>query len=231
MSLRSGGVSAPPWNGLNLGAGVQDDPEHVSRNRALFQHAIEARPVWLQQVHGQRVVRLTDPTTGSCPAADAAWTTELGVACTVLVADCMPVLMATRDGRAVAAAHAGWRGLAAGVLESCIQALCAGSGAVPADLKVWLGPCIGPAQFEVGAEVLEAFGRRGADAAFVERRRPDGALRWLANLPLLAAERLAAAGVHTVSTDGACTVEDPSRFFSFRRDGRTGRMAAAIWRR
>jgi YfiH family protein len=130
----------------------------------------------------------------------------------------------------VGAAHAGWRGLANGVLEATVQAMCEGAALQPGDLMAWVGPCIGPRQFEVGADVLQAFGRTASDAAFVERRRPDGTVRWLANLPMLAAQRLAAAGVLSTVIDGSCTVEDPSRFFSFRRDGLTGRMAAAIWR-
>jgi hypothetical protein len=144
------------------------------------------------------------------------------------------VLFALRDGSAVAAAHAGWRGLAGGVLEATVQALCAGTGAAPADVQAWLGPCIGPRQFEVGAEVLQAFGDDPGQpdpGRFVYRARPDGAARWLANLPALAAARLQALGVGAVTAEGACTVEDASRFFSFRRDGVTGRMAAAIWRR
>jgi YfiH family protein len=230
MSLRTGGVSAAPWDSLNLGGSVQDDMSAVIRNRQSFREAIGAQPVWLRQVHGSRVLRLSRPQEGSLVDADAAWTTEPGIACAVLVADCMPVLFSSRDGRAVAAAHAGWRGLAGGVLEATIEALCEGAALDPADLMAWLGPCIGPRQFEVGADVLQAFGRTAADAAFTERRRPDGSLRWLANLPMLAAQRLAAAGVASTVADGSCTVEDRSRFFSFRRDGLTGRMAAAIWR-
>ncbi len=233
MSLRAGGVSVAPWDSLNLGGAVQDDPDAVARNRQRFEAAIGARPAWLRQVHGREVLRLTQDSTvpaAAAAAADAAWTTEAGVACAVLVADCMPVLFAARDGRAVAAAHAGWRGLAAGVLDATLEALCRGAGLAPADIVAWLGPCIGPRQFEVGADVLQAFGRTAADAAFVERRRPDGSPRWLANLPMLAAQGLAAAGVADILIDGSCTVEDRSRFFSFRRDGLTGRMAAAVWR-
>ena len=165
--------------------------------------------------------------------ADAAWTDVPGIACTVLVADCLPVLFAVDDGRAVAAAHAGWRGLAAGVLEATVQALCSGSGVAPSRVRAWVGPGIGPRQFEVGADVLAAFGASAAAPGphFVARRRPDGALRWLADLPALAVRRLQAAGVQAVSVDGGCTVEAASDFFSFRRDGVTGRMAVAVWRR
>lgn len=234
MSQRAGGLSVSPWAGLNLGGAVGDDPAAVAENRARFASALGARPVWLRQVHGTHVVRLDAGTLGApLPPADAAWTSEPGIACAVLVADCLPVLMALRDGRAVAAAHAGWRGLAAGVLEATVEALCAGTGAAPGDVLAWLGPCIGPRHFEVGADVLEAFGQGpgAADPArFASRRRVDGSARWLADLPLLARDRLASAGVHAVSRLEACTVEDGSRFFSFRRDGVTGRHAAAIWR-
>ena len=238
MSLRGrggdGGASAAPWDSLNLSHGVGDDRKAVERNRARFTAALGAPSVWMRQVHGTDVLRLTqDHLNGPTRTADAAWTTEPGIACTVGAADCMPVLFALRDGSAVAAAHAGWRGLAAGVLEATVQAVCRGTGADAGDLLAWMGPCIGPRQFEVGADVLAAFGAtpEAADPArFVARARPDGDLRWLANLPQLARERLQAAGVTGITDAAACTVEDASRFFSFRRDGITGRMAAAIWR-
>ena len=234
MSLRTGGRSRGPYTSFNLGVAVGDDAATVAAQRHDFAEAIGARPVWLGQVHGCHVLRLDRDTPGQPESpADAAWTTEHGIACTVQAADCMPVLFALRDGRAVAAAHAGWRGLAGGVLESTLQVLCAGTGADPAELQVWLGPCIGPRQFEVGADVLQAFGEDPAapdPARFVPRPRADGSLRWLANLPALASARLRAAGVMALSIDGSCTALDASRFFSFRRDGVTGRMACAIWR-
>ncbi len=235
MSQRAGGVSLAPWHSLNLGGTVGDDPAAVAENRARYTAALGARPVWLQQVHGTHVVRLqADALDTPLPPADAAWTSDPGIACAVLVADCLPVLMSLRDGRAVAAAHAGWRGLAAGVLEATVDALCAGTGAAPGDVIAWLGPCIGRRRFEVGADVLRVFGElpQAPDAArFASRPRADGSPRWLANLPLLARDRLAGAGVHAVSQLPACTAEDASRFFSFRRDGVTGRHAAAVWRR
>ncbi|MFM7507752.1 MAG: peptidoglycan editing factor PgeF [Rubrivivax sp.] len=235
MSTRQGGVSAAPWHSLNLGVAVADDAAAVATNRARFARALLARPVWLRQVHGTRVLRL-EAGTSEHPVkpADAAWTTEPGIACTVQVADCLPVLLATGDGRAVAAAHAGWRGLAGGVLEATVAALRDGAGAEPAELRAWLGPCIGPAVFEVGADVLEGFGRVPLPAdqpAFRWAPRADGSARWRADLPLLARERLAALGVHAVAVHGGCTVAETSGFFSFRRDGVTGRMAAAVWRR
>jgi purine-nucleoside/S-methyl-5'-thioadenosine phosphorylase / adenosine deaminase len=235
MSLRDGGVSAGPWVSLNLGVGAGDDPAAVAENRRRFAAALGARPVWLRQVHGSRVVRLERDTDDS-PAgpADAAWTSEQGLACTIQVADCMPVLLALRDGSAVAAAHAGWRGLSGGVVEATVTALCEGTGAVPGEVVAWLGPCIGPLRYEVGADVLLAFGADPDDVdglRFRARPRDDGSRRWLANLPLLASDRLAAAGVRDVSASDACTFEDGSRFFSFRRERVTGRLAAAVWRR
>ena len=238
MSLRGGGVSAAPFGSLNLSFGVGDDAAAVAENRARFAAALGAPPVWMRQVHGTQVLRLTAahrglPAGAAPPVADAAWTSEPGLACTVGAADCMPVLFALRDGSAVAAAHAGWRGLAGGVLQATLQALCEGTGARPQDVQAWLGPCIGPRQFEVGGEVLTAFGHAGDPpdpARFVPRPRADGSAAWLANLPQLAKDGLAACGVGEVTDAATCTVEDPSRFFSFRRDRLTGRMAAAIWR-
>lgn len=234
MSTRAGGVSAAPWQGLNLGIAVGDEPAAVAENRRRFAEAIGATPVWLRQVHGRTVARLTVADAGRAPPieADAAITTERGIACTVQVADCLPVLFCAPEGRAVGAAHAGWRGLAGGVLDATVAALCEATGCPPADLQAWLGPCIGPRQFEVGQEVVLAFGGSPAgDGRFTPRPRPDGAMRWLADLPVLARDRLRQCGV-TATTGGAwCTVEDPSRFFSYRRDGVTGRLAAAVWRR
>ncbi len=239
MSLREGGVSQGAWASLNLGAAVGDADSAVQANRARYSAALGAVPVWLRQVHGVQVLRLGAEHRAGGPvqaAADAAWTTERGLACSVLVADCLPVLLALRDGSAVAAAHAGWRGLAGGVIEATVAVLCAGTGAAPQAIQAWLGPCIGPHQFEVGADVLQAFGASvqsdpsGPQNRFRPRPRPDGNPRWLADLAGLAHDRLAALGVERISSCGACTVESPSRFFSFRRDGVTGRHAAAIWR-
>lgn len=238
MSTRVGGVSEGPWASLNLGTAVGDDVAAVSENRRRFAQAIGAVPVFLRQVHGVRVVRLHAATAGQAVAApieaDAAVSTERGIACTVQVADCLPVLFAAPAGRGVAAAHAGWRGLAGGVLEATVDALCEAAGCVPSEVQAWLGPCIGPRQFEVGAEVVEAFAAAvppGEAPRFVPRARPDGTMRWLGDLPQLARDRLRAHGVHAVSGGRWCTVEDASRFFSYRRDGVTGRLAAAVWLR
>ena len=236
MSTRDGGVSRGPFESLNLGRSAGDDPVAVSENRRRFAAQLGAPPHWLSQVHGTRVLRLGAGHARVAPAnpaeapdsADAAITTEPGTACTVMVADCLPVLLAAPGGRGVGAAHAGWRGLAAGVLEAAVTALSEAARCRPADIVAWLGPCIGPRQFEVGAEVVSAF---GAGPRFVERRRSDGSLRWLADLPGLAIDRLHGAGLTQISASGWCTVENASRFFSYRRVGVTGRMAAAIWLR
>jgi YfiH family protein len=237
MSTRLGGISAAPFSSLNLRPpGLRGDAvdaaDAVNENQRRFAAALGATPVYLDQVHGADVVLLNHADT-SLPRADASVTTVPGLACTVLVADCLPVLLCSDDGRAVAAAHAGWRGLAAGVLDNTVAALCAAAACEPAQLQAWLGPCIGPRAFEVGVDVLRAFGANPASPdplRFMPRARPDGSARWLANLPQLARDRLARVGVQRVSGGDLCTVEDGSRFFSFRRDGRTGRLAAAIWR-
>lgn len=238
MSTRAGGVSAAPYGSLNLGAGVGDDPAAVAENRRRFIAALDQpapRGVWLRQVHGVQVLRLEAGTPEHPEApADAAWTSERRIACLVGAADCLPVLLASRDGAVVGAAHAGWRGLAAGVLEALVQAMAQGAGAAPGALQAWLGPCIGADEFEVGADVLQGFGVTPAPQStthFAWRPRPDGSPRWRADLRGLAAARLRALGVDTLEISDACTVQDGSRFFSFRRDGRSGRMVAAIWRR
>lgn len=242
MSTRHGGVSKGPWASLNLGGACGDAPDAVHNNRQIYTQALGARPVWLKQVHGTTVLRLgeaspipTQTQPATLPTADAAWTSAPGVACAVLVADCLPVLFTTRDGRAVAAAHAGWRGLAAGVLQSTVAAMQQGADVQPDELLAWLGPCIGPQVFEVGPDVLQAFGRPATtlgDRCFVRRVRPDGSPRWLCHLPALAMQQLQQVGVlqAAITVAGHCTVSNASDFFSFRRDGVTGRLAAAIWR-
>lgn len=244
MTTREGGVSAGPFSGLNLRTGLGDDPEAVRHNLAVLRGVVGADLVWLHQVHGARVVRLqaSDAFPGAqVHEADAGISTIPGLACAVQVADCLPVLMSV-GGRAVAAAHAGWRGLAAGVIEATLRALCEAADCEADAIEVWLGACIGPRHFEVGAEVLLAFGvdagrvgsaaEGAAGAARPARFVSRGAAhpgKWLADLPGLARDRLQAAGVQRVTSVDACTVEDRSHFFSFRRDGLTGRMAAAIW--
>ena len=228
MSVRAGGSSCGPYASLNLGERVGDDPAHVQMNRARFGRRIGVSPCWLHQVHGTRVVDAMQCLEGPPPEADASWADQPGVACTVQVADCLPVLLAARNGRAVAAAHAGWRGLAGGVVEQTLRAVCLAADCEAVDVLAWMGPCIGPHQFEVGIDVLEAFGLESREH-FVQREHADGRARWLADLPGLARDRLQRAGIESISGGGWCTVEDGSRFFSFRRDRVTGRMAAAIW--
>ncbi|MCM5682028.1 peptidoglycan editing factor PgeF [Schlegelella sp. S2-27] len=230
MTTRAGGISAAPYDSLNLGDHVGDAPDAVAGNRARLVAVLRAEPVFLRQVHGTKVVHLRPEHTrsGMPVEADAALATEPGLACTVMVADCLPVLFASPDGRAVAAAHAGWRGLAAGVLDHTVAALCVAGGCEPADLLAWLGPCIGADSFEVGDDVRQVFRQAQAGAA-LRFRSGARAGKWWADLPGLARDRLAAAGVVKVGGGHWCTVEDRSRFFSFRRDGVTGRMAAAVW--
>ena len=239
MSSRAGGVSTAPFDSLNLRPSVlggegMDDPAAVAENQHRFTVALSAQPVWLNQVHGADVVRLTVDHLApgaALPRADASICTEPGIACTVLVADCLPVLLCSADGRAVGAAHAGWRGLAGGGIDHTVAALCQAADGAPDQLLAWLGPCIGARAFEVGAEVLQAFGVDPAqpdEDLFRLSPRADGSLRWRANLVALARRRLAMLGVRQVSGGEWCTVDNGSRFFSFRRDGRTGRMAAGI---
>lgn len=224
FTLRGGGASRGGYAALNLGAHVGDDPLAVAHNRALLHAALAlpAEPVWLEQQHGIRVADL-DREGQPCAPADAALTRAPGRVCAVLVADCLPVLFAARDGSVVGAAHAGWRGLAAGVLEATVRAM----GVPAGDLVAWLGPCIGPQHFEVGEDVRSVFLETDAGAAKAFRRgRGD---RWWCDLPQLAQRRLAACGVGAVAADGSCTFTDRERCFSFRRDGQCGRMAALVW--
>ena len=265
MSQRDGGVSEPPFNSFNLGDHVGDNPSHVQANRQLWAQCTAAHPVFLKQVHGVSVVAL-DASSASSPnpiEADACWTDQPGVVCTMMVADCLPILFAAGDGQSVAAVHAGWRGLAGvaeldasghshqplGVIESlCRQWPAATHRADREHMVVWLGPCIGPTAFEVGSEVREAFMRSAqsvqdekAIAACFEPIKTIGSqpTKYLAHLSALARGRLQRLGFTRVyGNDGSapwCTVANPSRFFSHRRDaavlGSTGRMAAGIWLR
>lgn len=230
MSTRAGGVSLGPYASLNLGDHVGDEAAGVAENRRRFARALGAEPVWLRQVHGSRVVDAGAVAPGGVPEADGAWTDRPGVACAVLVADCLPVLLAARNGRAVGAAHAGWRGLAAGVVEHTLMAVAHAAACEPQDVIAWLGPCIGPRRFEVGSDVLEVFTGSPAER-FVPSPARDGRARWMADLPGLANDRLQRAGVRSISGGRWCTVDGASDFFSFRRDGVTGRLAAAVWLR
>lgn len=255
FTTRAGGVSRPPFDSMNLGSHVGDQPEAVATNRALLQQAIGAKTGFLNQVHGSEAQVLQLDTSDGL-AADACLTTQRQLACTIMVADCLPVLLTTRDGRVVAAAHAGWRGLVGGaesadgggvggqgVLEAVYASFSAmaqaGRASSAIETIAWLGPCIGPDAFEVGEEVRAAFVQVQPEAARFFVTAGQG--KYLADLPALARLRLRALGVTQVyGNDGSaawCTVSQPSRFFSHRRDagafgngfGTTGRMAACIW--
>ena len=220
VTTRAGGVSLAPFDSLNLGDHVEDSPEAVLENRRRLTAAFAIQPAWLRQVHGVVVVE-ADP--GRIAEADGSWTGTPGIACTAMTADCLPALFCNKSGTRVAAAHAGWRGLAAGVLEAAADSL----DAAPADVLVWLGPAIGPKAFEVGPEVREAFMQQHPQTAqaFVPSHNPG---KFLADIYQLARLRLAARGITAVYGGGLCTVPDP-RFFSYRRSPRTGRFASLIW--
>lgn len=220
VTTRTGGVSLAPFDSLNLGDHVDDDLDAVLENRRRLTHAFAIEPAWLRQVHGVNVVQ-ADP--GRIVEADGSWTSTPGIACTAMTADCLPALFCNRAGTRVAAAHAGWRGLAAGVLEAAVESL----AAEPDDVLVWLGPAIGPQAFEVGPEVREAFMQQlpVTERAFVPSCNSDN---FMADIYQLARLRLAARGVTAVYGGGFCTVTEP-RFFSYRRSPRTGRFASLIW--
>ena len=220
VTTRAGGVSLPPFDSLNLGDHVEDAPLAVAANRQVLVDALGCRLAWLKQVHSPDVVE-ADP--WQVPTADASWSATPGTACAVLTADCLPALFCDRAGTRVAAAHAGWRGLAGGVLEATLAAL-----AVPAaEVLVWLGPAIGPQAFEVGGEVRDIFlaAHPQAHIAFVPSLNAG---RFMADIYALARIRLAACGISAVYGGGLCTVTDP-RFYSYRRAARTGRFASLVW--
>ena len=226
-SLRRGlnvGVSKPPFDTFNLGAHCGDEAEAVATNRAAlgWAGALPSAPCWLRQVHGTRVWRFNAPAAVEIEA-DAAVTSSPGVVLAVLTADCLPVLFAARDGSEVGAAHAGWRGLCAGMLENTVAAM----RSAPADLIAWLGPAAGPEAYEVGEEVRSAFVERDTSAASAFIATRPG--HWLCDLYALALQRLAAAGVQAVYGGGRCTISESAAFFSHRRDGRSGRMASLVW--
>lgn len=220
VTTRAGGVSLAPFDSLNLGDHVDDSPEAVAENRRRLTDQLSIRPAWLKQVHGIAVAH-ADP--GVVATADASWTATPGIACTAMTADCLPALFCDRAGTRVAAAHAGWRGLAAGVLEATLDTL----AVAPEEVLVWLGPAIGPQAFEVGPEVRETFFEQMPEAA--EAFTPSqNAGKFMADIYKLARLRLAARGVTAVYGGGFCTVSDP-RFFSYRRAQRTGRFASLVW--
>lgn len=224
VTTRNGGVSRIPFASLNLGGHVGDDPDAVAVNRERVGALIGGNPLWLNQVHGVRVVDAAAYSHQDLPPeADAAFSRQAGVVCTVMTADCLPVLFCDDAGTVVAAAHAGWRGLLAGILEETIAAM-----NVPANrLLVYLGPAIGRHAFEVGDEVRSAF--MAADAGSETAFQPSRPGKWLADIYRLARRRLAGQGIERVFGGSFCTVSETDRFFSYRRDGQTGRMASMIW--
>lgn len=221
-TTRAGGVSVAPYDSLNLGIHVGDDPANVAANRAQVRRIVPSEPAWLNQVHGTAVVDAAS--VAGVPDADASVSRTPGAVCVVMTADCLPVLLCDRAGSVVGAAHAGWRGLHGGVIEATVAAM----QVAPADVIAWLGPAIGPTAFEVGDEVRAAFVATDAiaDAAFKPAGQPG---KWLADIYLLARQRLAALGVTAVYGGDCCTVSESRRFFSYRRDGVTGRMASLVW--
>jgi YfiH family protein len=235
VTTRCGGVSQAPYDGFNLALHVGDDPAAVAANRARLRRYVPAEPFWLEQVHGIEVARLPPSSAldgapfsqeGGCIRADASVTRETGVVCAIMTADCLPVLFCNDAGTVVSAAHAGWRGLAAGVLEAALAAMAEEAGRVMA----WLGPAIGPDAFEVGDEVREAFlaSDPGAGGAFSPRGSGG---KWLADIFMLARRRLVRAGVRRerVYGGGVCTVSESGRFYSYRREAVTGRFASMVW--
>ncbi|HMW55842.1 MAG: peptidoglycan editing factor PgeF [Candidatus Accumulibacter sp.] len=226
ITTRHGGVSMAPYASLNLGDHVGDDPAAVAANRQRLRRSLPAEPCWLQQVHGTTVLDAGTPT--QFRVADGAFARNVAVVCVVMTADCLPVLLCDRAGTVVAAAHAGWRSLQAGILERTVAAM-----AVPGiELIAYLGPAIGPQAFEVGGEVRAGFVGPYAEAAAAFKPLPQPVNKaggWLANIYLLARQRLAHLGVEGIYGGEYCTFGQESLFFSYRRDGVTGRMASLIW--
>ena len=221
QTTRHGGVSSAPYDSLNLGDHVGDAPLAVERNRMLFNKLLPTEPVWLKQVHG---VAVADAAQAACwPEADACVSAHPGAVCVIMTADCLPVLLCNDSGTVVGAAHAGWRGLCDGVIEQTVHAM----KVPPATLMAWLGPAIGAQAFEVGDEIRAAFvaAQPQAASAFV----PGQAGKWLADIYQLARLRLQALGITRIYGGGLCTYTDSARFFSYRRDGVTGRMGTFIW--
>lgn len=232
-TTRQGGVSKPPFHSLNLGLNAGDDPQDVLQNRSILRFNLPTEPIWLKQIHG---VTVSTPSSRSASTgvpfeADAAVTKTPNEVLAILTADCMPVLFASRGGDVIGAAHAGWRGLSGGVLENTAQAMCDLSpGLMPKDILVWMGPAIGPSVFEVGEDVLQAFSGQSQSILPQAFKSIDGRPeKYLANLYLLALERLRSIGIKSIDGGDFCSFTDQERFFSYRRDRQTGRFASLIW--
>ena len=232
-TTRQGGLSQSPFNSLNLGLNAGDDSVDVLQNRSILRSELPAEPLWLKQTHG---ITVSTPTSRSALTnvpfeADASVTNIPNEVLAILTADCMPVLFASKSGDVIGAAHAGWRGLSGGILENTIKEMLALSpGLAISDISAWMGPAIGPSAFEVGEDVLQAFALQGQDVlskAFIPI--PGSSGKYLADLYLLARDRLNTLGIKQIDGGGFCTVNDPERFFSYRRDKVTGRFASLIW--
>ncbi|PPA76746.1 peptidoglycan editing factor PgeF [Achromobacter spanius] len=227
-TTRAGGVGVAPHDSLNLGGRAGDNPDTVSENRRRVRAAVPGEPLWLRQVHGSEVVDADAPDSPDEPAVDASVTAQPGRVLAIMVADCLPVVIADGRGQVLGAAHAGWRGLAGGVLEHTLAAMQA-KAPDAGGWRAWVGPGIGPTEFEVGQDVLDAFTADDPATLRFFTPRPGLSGKWLADLAGLADFRLRRAGVQEVALSGMCTVSDPQRFFSYRRDTETGRMALLAW--
>jgi YfiH family protein len=225
FTTRNGGTSIGPYASLNLGDHVGDDPLNVEKNRSLLRHILPSEPMWLKQVHGAIPVNVDNDLCIAPCIGDAAFSRRPGNVCAVLVADCLPILLCDHAGTMVGVIHAGWRGMAEGVIERTLSE----TGMGNMRMMAWLGPAIGPNHFEVGEEVRQAFKKDDAKAAVAFTPHPHSGDKWFADLFILARQRLAKAGVDRIYGGGQCTFSDPTRFFSYRRDGKTGRMAGLIW--
>lgn len=226
-TTRLKGNSLHPYTSFNLALHVGDDPEHVQSNRKLLSEQLNlaSEPVWLQQIHSNKVVSLTEEQLSDIPTADASVTVSANRVCTIMTADCLPILICNQRGTLVAAIHAGWRGLSKGILEATVQA-------IPEQrfqLLAWLGPAIGPEVYEVGQDVLESFTNHDPKTITAFKAKPNAHNKWLANMYLLARMRLEALGLTAIYGGDYCTFTDDEHFYSFRRDGITGRMATLIW--
>jgi YfiH family protein len=221
-TLRTGGVSEPPYSSLNPALHVGDLDSAVMENRRIIKNmlSLPAEPFWLNQIHSS--IAVDAAITDYLPSADASYTSKPGIVCAVMTADCLPLLLCAADGARIAAIHAGWRGLLAGIIRHTVKAL------AKTNLLVWLGPAIGPASFEVGSEVREAFLAKSNGFANAFSRQDNG--KWLADIYLLARHELTALGISQIYGGDFCTLTDQARFYSFRRDPKTGRMVSLIWR-
>lgn len=222
QTTRNGGLSLTPYDTLNLGAHVNDDPLAVDQNRQLLKQYLPSEPVWLNQVHGTDVIKLEPEKNKHNQDADAAFSTYKNVVCVTMTADCLPILLCNIQGTAVASIHAGWRSLCDDVIETTIKSM----GLQPEHLMAWLGPAIGPKAFEVGDEVRQAFIAKDQQAK--EAFNPSGN-KWLGDLYLIAKQRLYRQGINKIYGGGECTFSHASKYFSYRRDGITGRMATMVW--